>query len=119
MSMMPALCRIFRATAATLALSPFLLSGSAWAAMPDTRPGSDVAAPAGYRLDHYRAPTPAEAPGAVTLTTDEAEELHSAGTAVFIDVLRIPRYETAGLAGRWLLAGPHETIPGAVWLPMV
>ena len=42
----------------------------------DTRPGSDVAVPDGYRLEHYRAPVPAEVPGATTVTLEEAEALH-------------------------------------------
>jgi PQQ-dependent catabolism-associated CXXCW motif protein len=89
------------------------------AASPDTRPGSDVAAPEGYRMDHYRAPVPAEVPGATTVTLDEAEALHRAGTVVFIDVMKVPRSASPGLENKWLVAKPHIAIKGSTWLPEV
>jgi PQQ-dependent catabolism-associated CXXCW motif protein len=85
----------------------------------DTRPGSDVAVPEGYRMEHYRAPVPAEVPGAATVTLDEAESLYRAGTVLFIDVMKVPRAESAGLEGKWLVARPHVSINGSTWLPEV
>ncbi|MFG1180684.1 PQQ-dependent catabolism-associated CXXCW motif protein [Xanthobacter versatilis] len=75
--------------------------------------------PADYRLDAYRAPTPATLAGAKVLDTDAAAELWRAGTAAFIDVLpRPPR--PAGLpAGTVWRDPPHDSIPGAMWLPNV
>ncbi|MFG1293284.1 PQQ-dependent catabolism-associated CXXCW motif protein [Xanthobacter versatilis] len=75
--------------------------------------------PADYRLEAYRAPTPATLAGAKVLDTDAAAELWRAGTAAFIDVLpRPPR--PAGLpAGTVWRDPPHDSIPGAMWLPNV
>jgi PQQ-dependent catabolism-associated CXXCW motif protein len=92
---------------------------AAAAAGPDTRPGSDVAVPEGYRLEHYRAPVPAEVPVAATVTLDEAESLYRAGTVLFIDVMKVPRAESAGLEGKWLVARLHVSIKGSTWLPEV
>ncbi|MFG1382078.1 PQQ-dependent catabolism-associated CXXCW motif protein [Xanthobacter versatilis] len=75
--------------------------------------------PADYRLEAYRAPTPATLAGAKVLDTDAAAELWRAGTAAFIDVLpRPPR--PAGLpVGTVWRDPPHDSIPGAMWLPNV
>ena len=96
-----------------------LIALPAAAAGPDTRPGSDVATPDGYRMDHYRAPVPAEVPGAATVTLEEAEALHRTGTVLFIDVMKVPRAESAGLEGKWLVAKPHVAIKDSTWLPEV
>jgi PQQ-dependent catabolism-associated CXXCW motif protein len=102
-----------------LTLTLLLAALPAAAASPDTRPGSDVAAPDGYRMEHYRAPVPAEVPGATTATLDEAEALHRAGTVLFIDVMKVPRAESPGIEGKWLVAKPHVAIKGSTWLPEV
>src|ERR1700747_1637350 len=47
--------------------------------------------PEGYRMDDYRAPTPATVAGAVVLDTDTAHQLWKSGEAVWIDVLPAPR----------------------------
>ncbi|MDI4656878.1 PQQ-dependent catabolism-associated CXXCW motif protein [Xanthobacter autotrophicus] len=75
--------------------------------------------PVGYRLDAYRAPTPATLAGAQVLDTAAAAEVWRAGGAAFIDVLpRPPR--PAGLSeGTVWRDPPHASIPGAVWLPNV
>jgi PQQ-dependent catabolism-associated CXXCW motif protein len=83
----------------------------------DNRPGSDVAVPDGYRLEHYRAPVPAEVPGATTVSLDEAEALHQSGAVLFIDVMKVPRGESPGFEHRWLVAKPHVAIKGSTWLP--
>ena len=49
-----------------------------------------IAEPDGYRMDDYRAPTPATLKGARVLTTREAADLWRAGGAVFIDVMPQP-----------------------------
>ena len=103
----------------TLTLLLAALSATVAAAGPDTRPGSDVAAPDGYRMEHYRAPVPAEVPGAATVTLEEAEALHRSGTVLFIDVMKVPRAESAGIEGKWLVAKPHVAIKGSTWLPEV
>jgi PQQ-dependent catabolism-associated CXXCW motif protein len=73
----------------------------------------------GYRLDDYRAPTPATLKGASVLTTDAAEALSHANDAVFIDVLPHAPKPANLPAGTLWRDPPHESIPGAVWLPEV
>ncbi|MCG5237714.1 PQQ-dependent catabolism-associated CXXCW motif protein [Xanthobacter oligotrophicus] len=101
-----------RAAFAALCLAA-CLSGSI-AAAEDAPPE-----PGGYRLEAYRAPTPATLAGAKVLDTDAAAEIWRAGTAAFIDVLpRPPR--PAGLPeGTVWRDAPHDSIPGAIWLPNV
>jgi PQQ-dependent catabolism-associated CXXCW motif protein len=75
------------------------------------------AKPGTFRLDNYRAPTPAGLQGARTVSTPEAAELWRSGKAVFIDVLpRPPRPDNLPAGTIW-----HEKIrrdiPGSVWLP--
>ena len=73
--------------------------------------------PRDYRMDDYRAPTPATMNGRPAVSTEEAERLWRSGAAVFIDTLpRAPR--PAGLpAGTLWRPRPREDIPGSVWLP--
>jgi len=77
--------------------------------------GGPVAEPAGYRLDGYRAPTPAALAGAVTVDTAAARRLVEEGTALPVNVLKLERRP----GGPWLLAKPTPQIPGGVWLPNV
>jgi PQQ-dependent catabolism-associated CXXCW motif protein len=77
-----------------------------------------MAAPDGYRLDNYRAPTPATLPGARVVDSGEAQALWAEHRAVFIDVL--PAVLGAGIhRGQWLPAKPRRDIPGSLWLPNV
>lgn len=73
--------------------------------------------PAGYRLEAYRAPTPATLAGAKVLDTEAAAALWRAGTAVFVDVLPRPPRPAALPEGTVWRDPPHDSIPGAVWLP--
>jgi PQQ-dependent catabolism-associated CXXCW motif protein len=73
--------------------------------------------PEGYRLDDYRARTPATVAGGVVLDTDAAHQLWESGTAVWIDVLPAPRRpENLPASALWMPL-PHRDIPGSVWLP--
>lgn len=76
-----------------------------------------VPEPAGYHGEPYRSPVPATLAGAGVIGDDEAVALHQGGTAVFVDVL--PRDEKpADLPeGTVWIDRPHDTIPGAIWLP--
>lgn len=70
----------------------------------------------GYRMEDYRAPTPATLAGARVVTTAQADKLWKAG-ASFIDVLpRVPRPANLPAGTIW-----HEktrmNIPGSIWLP--
>lgn len=70
----------------------------------------------GYRIERYRAPTPAEAPGATTVGPDDVATLGEAG-ALLIDVG--PRATLDPDGPRWLTAEPRTTVAGAFWLPEV
>ena len=61
--------------------------------------------PDGYRLDDYRAPTPAAVPGGVVIETDAAYKLWQGGSAVWIDVLPAPRR-------------PENLPAQALWMPL-
>jgi PQQ-dependent catabolism-associated CXXCW motif protein len=73
--------------------------------------------PPGYRMDDYRATTPATLAGARVLATDAAHALWAQGTAIFVDVLpRPPR--PAGLPSSTIWRPkPRDDIPRSIWLP--
>jgi PQQ-dependent catabolism-associated CXXCW motif protein len=73
--------------------------------------------PADYRLDDYRAPTPATLSGAHVVTTAQAHKLWADKATIFIDVLpQAPR--PANLPDNVLWRDkPRFDIPGSIWLP--
>ena len=72
--------------------------------------------PPGYRMEDYRAPTPATLAGARVVTTAEAENLWKAG-AVFVDVLpHTPRPANLPAGTIWR-EKTRMDIPGSIWLP--
>ena len=75
------------------------------------------AEPGDYRMDDYRAPTPATLRGAMVLSTDAAFEHWERHDAVFVDVLPlVPR--PAGLPASTIWRDkPRDDVPGSVWLP--
>lgn len=73
--------------------------------------------PAGYRLDDYRAKTPATLRGAAVLTTEQAFAASRDGRSLFVDVLPRPP-KPAGLApGAVWRDKPRADIPASIWLP--
>jgi quinoprotein dehydrogenase-associated probable ABC transporter substrate-binding protein/PQQ-dependent catabolism-associated CXXCW motif protein len=75
-----------------------------------------VPEPAGYRLDHYRAPTPETVRGATVIDTAGLRELLDKGGAVALDVLPAPR-QPAGMKPGTPWSPLRRDIPGSVWLP--
>ena len=73
--------------------------------------------PSGYRMNDYRAPTPATLQGAAVLSTAQALAHWQQQDAAFIDVLpQIPR--PAGLPASTIWREkPREDLPGSIWLP--
>ncbi len=73
--------------------------------------------PTGYRMDDYRAPTPATLRGGMVLSTEQAHALWERHEAVFIDVLpQVPR--PAGLPASTIWRDkPRLDVPGSIWLP--
>jgi len=75
--------------------------------------------PADYRMEAYRAPTPASLAGAGVLTNEAAHELWAAKAAHFIDVLpRPPKPKDLPEGTIWHVP-PRDNIPDSVWLPNV
>jgi PQQ-dependent catabolism-associated CXXCW motif protein len=78
---------------------------------------AEVPEPDAYRLEDYRAPTPATLRGARVITTAEAETIWRNHTASFVDVLpRAPRPRDLPAGTVWH-DKPRANIPGSVWLP--
>ena len=82
----------------------------------DARSQDRFPEPTGYRLNDYRAPTPATLAGAQVLTTVEAKRYWMTG-AVFVDVLAHGS-RPANLPNETISREKTRTdIPGSVWLP--
>lgn len=80
---------------------------------------SDVAEPADYRMDHFRAPVPETLKGATVVGNDAAYKLWQDGNTVFIDVLpQAPKPPGLPASVIWR-DKPRDTIRGATWLPNV
>ena len=81
------------------------------------RAGENVPEPSGYRMEAYRAPVPSTLAGARVLSTDEAEAIWRAHSAVFIDVLPHAPKPANLPAGTVWRERPRQNIPGSIWLP--
>ena len=78
---------------------------------------AEVPEPDGYRLEDYRAPTPATLRDARVIGTDEAETIWRSHSASFVDVLpRAPRPRNLPEGTLWR-DKPRVNIPGSIWLP--
>lgn len=71
----------------------------------------------GFRSTNYRAPVPESAPGARTVTLPELQSLIADG-AVLLDVMGLQHFRITP-DGHWLTPERRQTLPGAVWLPVV
>ncbi|TNC60386.1 PQQ-dependent catabolism-associated CXXCW motif protein [Rubellimicrobium roseum] len=81
--------------------------------------GEVVPEPVGYREAPYRGATPDTLSGATVVATQEARRLWEEGRVAFVDVLpREARPEGLPEGTIWR-DRPHDSIPGAVWLPNV
>jgi PQQ-dependent catabolism-associated CXXCW motif protein len=78
---------------------------------------ADVSEPDGYRLEDYRAPTPATLRGARVIGTDEAVKIWRSHSAAFVDVLPRPPRPRDLPAGTLWRDKPRANIPGSTWLP--
>lgn len=110
-----------RPRASNRATAGLLLAALVLGLWPITHPGvrAEPPEPRGYRMDDYRAPTPATVPGGTALDTSAAQRLWKDGGAVWIDVLASP-HRPANLPSSALwLPVPRREIPGSVWLPDV
>lgn len=77
-----------------------------------------VPEPDDYRMDEYRAPVPSSLAGGTVVGPEEAHRLWEEGAA-FVDVFpQAPKPENLPKGVIWR-DRPHDTIPGAIWLPNV
>jgi PQQ-dependent catabolism-associated CXXCW motif protein len=99
-----------------LALWPLLLA-LALASPAAPAQAQTVPAPEGFRMGDYRAPTPAELPGAATLDTPGAASLWRQGGAAWFDVLPAARRPEGLPEGSLWRPTPRLGVPGSLWLP--
>jgi PQQ-dependent catabolism-associated CXXCW motif protein len=78
---------------------------------------AEVSEPEGYRLEDYRAATPATLRGGRVVATGEAETIWRSHSAAFIDVLPRPPRPKALPEGTVWHDKPRLDIPGSIWLP--
>jgi PQQ-dependent catabolism-associated CXXCW motif protein len=98
-------------------MRPLILSLALGLMLAASATAAQVEAPAGYRMDAYRAPVPDHVPGGRVVDVTEAHGLHTSGGAVFIDVIGATRHGLGDGAVTWTRPTPRENIPGSVWLP--
>lgn len=72
----------------------------------------------GYRIAHYRAAVPETVPGGTRVDRDRVDTLLKAG-AILLDVMPSEGAGADPQTGQWRLSRPHQSIPGATWLPDV
>ncbi len=72
----------------------------------------------GYRIAHYRAAVPNSVKGATRVDLDRVDALIKDG-AILLDVMPSEGAGPDPATGAWRLSRPHQTVPGAVWLPDV
>ncbi len=90
------------------------LAGAALAAAPAR---AAVTEPDGYRGEPYLDEVPATLKGAEVIGDDAAHALWLTGVVGFVDALPRPPKPDNLPAGTIWHETPHQTIPGAVWLP--
>jgi quinoprotein dehydrogenase-associated probable ABC transporter substrate-binding protein/PQQ-dependent catabolism-associated CXXCW motif protein len=88
-----------------------------WAEAAAEPAGEVVPEPAGYRMDRYRAPTPATLQGATVLDTAALRRLIAEDDPLLVDVLPRPRKPAGRPEGQLWIEPRREDIPGSVWLP--
>lgn len=109
----PSLSRLAWLGIAGLAIALLTLAPSSGSGDPG------VLEPDGYRMQDYRAPTPATLKGARVIDTAEAEKLWRDRAVLFVDVM--PRdIKPANLPPGTLWRDKRrDHVPGSVWLPNV
>ncbi|MBP2296308.1 quinoprotein dehydrogenase-associated putative ABC transporter substrate-binding protein [Azospirillum rugosum] len=81
---------------------------------------ADASAPPGYRMDNYRAPTPAGLTGASTVTVAELRGLIERHPDTrLVDVMPTPPRPADRAPPAVWAPPPRRSLPGAVWLPNV
>jgi PQQ-dependent catabolism-associated CXXCW motif protein len=68
-----------------------------------------------YRIDRPRSPVPGPPDGIASLTTGQVAA--RAGASLLVDVSPAEDARHDPVSGRWTLARPARSIPGALWFP--
>ena len=73
----------------------------------------------GFRLGHYRAPTPESVPGARRIDLTELQDLLEKPNVALVDVMAHTGAGPDPKSGEWRLSEARFNIPGSIWLPEV
>ncbi len=73
----------------------------------------------GYRIARYQAAVPESPPSGERVWIDDIDRLAREQRVVLLDVSPIHGAGYDKRTGAWRISKPHETLPGAVWLPEV
>ena len=73
----------------------------------------------GLRIDRHRSPTPLTIPGPARVASPLRARVLLAAGAVAVDVYGASQSRFDELDGTWLVPGPRDSLPGAIWLPEV
>lgn len=82
----------------------------------DTFAGDTATLPAGYRMADYDALVPQVLDGATVVSDEQVFALHKGG-ALLVDVIPELRPPDALPDNQIWMPPPHQSIPGALWLP--
>ncbi len=102
------------ALATTIAVAAWSAPHIAAAAAQDLPAGVDPAT--GYRMDHYRAPTPDTLPGGTVADYAMVEQATKDGSYQLIDVYA-KGVKADPATGEWTVVEKREHIPTSIWLP--
>jgi len=70
----------------------------------------------GYRIAHYRSPTPESVPGGTRIMAADVPELIAGQHAILIDVMPSEGARPEPKSGQWYLLKSHQNIAGSTWL---
>lgn len=106
-------CKSRRAHWLPVLILPLIGAGTAAGETPDVDPVT------GYRMARYQAAVPDQPPAGQRVWLDDIDRLVASESAILLDVSPIHGAGFDPVTGAWRLSKPHETLPGAVWLPEV
>jgi PQQ-dependent catabolism-associated CXXCW motif protein len=70
----------------------------------------------GYRMGHYRAPTPASIPGVTRLDRQALQQKIAGKDILLVDVIAHVGAGYDPITGDWFVQEPRQNIPGSIWL---
>ena len=73
----------------------------------------------GFRLGHYRAPTPENVPNATRISLAQLRALLEKSDVALLDVMAHTGAGPDPSTGEWRLSEMRKNIPGSIWLPEV